>query len=115
MSVKTRPVSEETRSTAAIPAKTSKGSNRRTFLGQVSSAAAVIAATATVGGPLAARAAGQEHGGGEPDNVGRARARRSFNNRVRAAEAEFDIRTPEEVTNGDEQRYSNRIGNFSKG
>jgi hypothetical protein len=115
MSVKTRPVCEETRSRAAIPAKTSKGSNRRTFLGQVSSAAAVIAATATVGGPLAVGVAAQESTAGALDNVGRSRARRSFNNRVRVAEAEFDIRIPEQVTNGDEQRYPNRIGSYSKG
>jgi hypothetical protein len=115
MNVKTRPVCEETRSTPGMPEKTSKGSNRRTFLGQVSSAAAVIAATATVGGPFAARAAAQESGSGELDNVGRSRARKSLNNRVRAAEAEFDIRIPEEATNGDEERFPNRIGNFSKG
>jgi hypothetical protein len=115
MNVKTRPVCEETRSTPGMPEKTSKGSNRRTFLGQVSSAAAVIAATATVSGPFAACAAAQESGSGELDNVGRSRARKSLNNRVRAAEAEFDIRIPEEATNGDEERFPNRIGNFSKG
>ncbi len=115
MDEKTRPACEATTTKCAIPEKASKGSNRRTFLGQVSGAAAVLAASATVGGPLAARAAAQEIGAGRLDNAGRLRARRSFNNRVQAAQAEFDIRTPEEVTNGDELRFPNRIGNFSKG
>src|SRR5262249_641949 len=46
---------------------------------------------------------------------GRARALKCFNNRVAAATAELAVRIPNEVTNGDEQRFSNRIGNYSKG
>jgi hypothetical protein len=35
--------------------------------------------------------------------------------RVAAARGELAVPTPPEITNGDEQRYSNRIGNYSKG
>jgi hypothetical protein len=117
MSEEKRSASEKMSAIHPAPVKASKGSNRRTFLGQVGGAGvvAVISASATVAGPLAVRAAGQEHGAGEPDNVGVSRARRSFNNRLRAAEAEFDIPIPGEITNGDEQRFPNRIGNYSKG
>src|SRR5205085_1067193 len=43
------------------------------------------------------------------------RAREAFNRRVRAAQAEVNVRMPNQVTNGDEQRFPNRIGNYSKG
>ena len=45
----------------------------------------------------------------------RTRAVKCFNNRVNAAQAELNVRLPNEVTNGDETRFPNRIGNFSKG
>jgi hypothetical protein len=117
MRKKTRPSGEERTAVEAAPEKITKGSNRRTFLGQVGSVAAVIAAAGTGAGPLAAsaRAAGQENPSDGPSNGRGSRARTSFNNRVRAAEAEFDIRIPEEVTNGDEENFPDRIGNYSKG
>jgi hypothetical protein len=49
-----------------------------------------------------------------PNNV-RARAQKCLNIRVNAAQAELRIRVPDEVTNGDEARFPNYIGNFSKG
>src|SRR5271169_6789494 len=117
MSGEKRPAWEKMSAIHADPANISKGSNRRTFLGQVggAGAAAMIAATATVVSPLATPAAAQQNGAEESEITGRSRARRSFNNRIRAAEVEFDVRVPEQVTNGDEQRYPNRIGNYSKG
>src|ERR1700682_2040750 len=117
MSEEKRPACEKMSAIDAAPAKASKGSNRRTFLGQVggAGAAAVIAATATVAGPLTSPAAAQQNGAGESEITGRSRARRSFNNRGPAGEAELDVRVPEQVTNGDEQRYPNRIGSYSKG
>jgi len=39
----------------------------------------------------------------------------SYQNRVQAARAETRIAVPRQITNGDEQRYPNFIGNFSKG
>ena len=102
-----------------IPEETErKGSTRRAFLGQVTSAAAVtVAAAAAASAPLAASAAAvsQESPRAQvsPSTVGRALS--SFNNRVSAAQTEFFVPTPIEITNGDETRYPNLIGNYSKG
>jgi hypothetical protein len=89
-----------------------KGSTRRAFLGQVSVAAATLAVGAALPAPAAAA---QEPFGEDFGNNSRLRAVRSFNNRVGAAQAELAIRTPDETTNGDEHRFPNRIGNYSKG
>ncbi|HEX4378397.1 MAG TPA: hypothetical protein VH022_00045, partial [Candidatus Acidoferrum sp.] len=81
--------------------------------------AATIAAGATI--PQSAQAAGssagaaQESVSAESGVSGRARALQSFNNRLSAAQAELNIRITNEITNGDEQRFPNRIGNYSKG
>ena len=91
------------------------GSTRRAFLGQVGgAAAATLAAGAMASAPTAA-AAPQEPGPFESGNNTRGRALRSFNNRVSAAQAELDVRIPNQVTNGDENRFPNHIGNYSKG
>jgi hypothetical protein len=53
-----------------------------------------------------------------PGSLGSSAADRvldSYQNRVRAARAETNIPVPTQTTNGDEQRYPNFIGNFSKG
>jgi hypothetical protein len=94
-----------------------KGSSRRSFLSQLGTAAATVATGAFVTGAPASAAEQDNHreGFGRASENGRARALQSFNNRVSAAQAELNIRISNEVTNGDEQRYSNRIGNFSKG
>jgi hypothetical protein len=95
-----------------------KNSTRRAFLGQVGgAAAATIASTAALAGPLADSAAAQELSSADfGSGAGsRQRAIKCFNNRLSAAQAELAIRIPNEVTNGDESRFSNRIGNYSKG
>jgi hypothetical protein len=46
---------------------------------------------------------------------GRARRRRAFRIRLRAAIAERGVPVPPQVNNGDEALYPNRIGNYSKG
>jgi len=46
---------------------------------------------------------------------GEQRAARSFQARVQAAQNERQLPIPDHVSNGDEQRYANRIGNYSKG
>jgi hypothetical protein len=61
--------------------------------------------------PALADSGSQDSDGGENGN----RAERSFQVRLNAAQAERQIPTPDHPTNGDEQRYSSRIGNFSKG
>jgi hypothetical protein len=93
------------------------GSTRRAFLSQVRGAAATIATGAALAGARPAQAASpsQESAAVESGNVGRARALQAYSNRVRAAQAELNVRPPNQVTNGDEQRFPNRIGNYSKG
>jgi hypothetical protein len=92
-----------------------KASSRRAFLSQVSgAAAATLAAGAMVSAPAVA-AAPQNPGPPDSENQVRARAIKCFNIRVDAAKAEFHLRIPDEVTNGDEGRFPNYIGNFSKG
>jgi hypothetical protein len=91
-----------------------KGSTRRTFLGQVTSAAAVTVAAAAAA-PLAASAASQASLAAQASAGTAGRALASFNNRVTAAQTEFKVPTPNEITNGDELRFPNRIGNYSKG
>jgi hypothetical protein len=93
------------------------GSTRRAFLSQVSGAAATIAAGAAIAGAPPAQGASQlqESAAAEFGNGGRTRALQAYANRIRAAQADLNTRTPNEITNGDEQRFSNRIGNYSKG
>jgi hypothetical protein len=110
---------------AATQTQCKKSSSRRAFLSQVGGAAATIAAGATLAqGSRAATNSGnatqdfgrsQEAASAESGVSGRARAVQAFNNRVSAAQSELSVRTPNEVTNGDEQRFPNFIGNYSKG
>jgi len=91
------------------------GSTRRAFLGQVGGAAAATLAAGVMASAPTAAAAAQELGPFESGNNTRGRALRSFNNRVSAAQAELNVRIPNQVTNGDENRFPNHIGNYSKG
>ncbi|MFZ0909151.1 MAG: vanadium-dependent haloperoxidase [Candidatus Acidiferrales bacterium] len=95
-----------------------KSTTRRAFLGQITSAAAVtVAAAAAASAPLSASAAGvpQQSPRAQVSASTVGRALTSFNNRVSAAQTEFQVATPVEITNGDETRYPNLIGNYSKG
>ncbi len=89
-----------------------QGVSRRRFLGAIgvaSAAGAVAGASA-----LAPLAQGRERE--EDDSHDHSeRANRCFRIRRDAAAAERNLPIPAHVTNGDETRYSNRIGNFSKG
>src|ERR1700733_11045764 len=110
---------KELNSNVAPASKRKQGSSRRAFLTQVGGAAATIAAGATIvqGARAASNSggAGQESVSTESGMSGRARAFQSFNNRIGDAQSELSIRIPNEVTNGDEQRFPNHIGNYSKG
>jgi hypothetical protein len=115
---------EDLNANAASDSKRKSGSSRRAFLSQVGGAAATIAAGATIvqstkaatnGGAAQEFSGPQGPAAAESGVSGRARAVQAFNNRVQAAQAELSLRAPNEITNGDEQRFSNRIGNFSKG
>jgi len=93
---------------------------RRKFLTQVGSFAAVAA-----GAPFAAgtpvRAGGHDHGHDDDhdnDHHGgdalEERARQAYKLRVEAARFQRNQPQPPQRSNGDEQRYSNFVGNFSK-
>ena len=90
--------------------------SRRKFIGRVGSAAAAsLAVSATGLSSLAQSASAQSTSSSSSSNGGTQRAQESYMIRVAAARGELAVPTPPEITNGDEQRYSNRIGNFSKG
>lgn len=122
------PSSTPISTSAAVPdtpslKKSANASSRRAFLAQVGGAtAATIASAAVAAGPLAPSAAAQQNAA-QPNvssdfgsnAAARARALKCFSNRVNAAQAELNVRLPNELTNGDETRFPNRIGNFSKG
>jgi hypothetical protein len=97
---------------ASMPPKgESSSTNRRTFLNKLGGAAILAAGAKAIElGPLAKPASAHEG-----RREGRERARESFEIRVRAAERERDVEIPEQLTNGDERKYTNFIGSYSKG
>jgi hypothetical protein len=82
---------------------------RRDFLSRIPGAAAVTVVSSAV--PFAHEAARAD----TSDGSGSDRVRDSYENREEAAREESKLPVPRQITNGDEQRYSNFIGNFSKG
>jgi membrane-associated phospholipid phosphatase len=93
-------------------------SGRRKFLRKVGGLAAV-AASAPFAFDIPAGASGDEHEGGhghdhDTDDALERRAREAYRLRVDAARFQRDQPQPSQRSNGDEQRYSNFIGNFSK-
>lgn len=113
-------------------------SSRRKFLGQASAATAAMVAAGAVGlEPLlgsAAQAQNPEifrgtrplddqrsltHKGGRPTDdgalAGVRRADRAFEIRVEAARRQRSVSIPAHPDNGDEARYENRIGSYTKG
>jgi hypothetical protein len=103
--------------------KTSKpASSRRKFLGQLGGAAA---ATVTLGGMLASGPEASAETGGSHLDVERItpprgsssdpRVVKSFALRVLAATEEAIIPVPPHTTNGDEQRYPDKSGTYTKG
>jgi hypothetical protein len=97
-----------------LEAKT-ETTSRRKFIGRVGSAAAASLAVSATGLSSLAQSASAQSTSSSSSSGGNQRAQESYMNRVAAARGELAVPTPPEITNGDEQRYSNRIGNFSKG
>jgi hypothetical protein len=95
----------------------SENSTRRKFLGRVSRAAAASLAVSATGLSSVAKAASGQQAAATTSSSsgGNVRAQQSFSNRRQAAVTELNIPVPRQITNGDEQLYPNRIGNFSKG
>ena len=89
--------------------------SRRSFFGRVSASTAVAAATG-VGLPsfLLGEKAKADDGDADADDPS-ARKERSYQIRKSAALEERKLRTPPQISNGDETRYPNFIGNYSQG
>src|SRR5712691_4188267 len=93
-----------------------KGSSRRTFLGQVGAAltGGVVLGKATV---ASAQYTSPAIGDGltPPAGVTDERVKRSFLIRVGTAARQAGIPVPPHTTNGDEDRYGDKSGSYSKG
>lgn len=83
--------------------------NRRSFLTGIGALAAAAVGGVSLGPLVQPVSAGDDAGDGDW------RASESLDLRVDAAQEERAVRTPIQVANGDEARYPNFIGNFTKG
>ena len=90
--------------------KSSVDKGRRSFLNNVGATAAVAAALPIVSVLSGSNAYADDIG----PQGGRERAQRAEEIRKRAAEAESNVDIPHHQDNNDEERYPNKIGNFSK-
>jgi hypothetical protein len=95
------------------------GQTRRIFLRRAGGVLTAVAAGAGAAGSAAWSAAS---GANSPASVravsslrGRLRSRRSYDIRIAAARAQEQLPLPEHRSNGDEDRYPNKVGSFSKG
>ena len=88
--------------------------SRRAFFGCVSASTVVAAAGAGLPSLLLSEKASADDGDGDADD---ASSRRGRSSRIRkeAANEERRIPTPPQISNADETRYPNFIGNFSQG
>ena len=93
--------------------KTQNGINRRKFLGQAGAAAAAVA----LASPPAtfAQSVSSRYTAGPSDSVANARVVQSFETRVAAATREALVPVPPHTTNGDETRYPDKSGSYTKG
>src|SRR5271166_1024555 len=109
--------SQVTEGRSLCNSRTAKGLNRRKFLGKVGTAAAVV--TGALASPSVAfgqSSSSQSSGVGTPSTVtSRNRVLRAFETRVAAASREALIPVPAHATNGDEARYPDKSGTYSKG
>ncbi|MBN1983119.1 MAG: hypothetical protein JW795_16415, partial [Chitinivibrionales bacterium] len=129
-------VSLEPTSHCAVPQQTKRETmsqsavSRRSFLGNVGRVSFLTAATGAVMPKLitSVHADGLEYDTipdeDDPDDddtdddkpqKGQKRAQKAYEIRVLAAQQEYDIPLVTHPKNGDEKKYANKIGNFSKG
>ena len=97
--------------------KKKHGLSRRGFLGSVGglAAAAAAAGTGIVLEPLAGSPRSQLRAADLGPLTPEQRRQRAFDIRVEAAQLAHDVPIPDHPTNGDEDLYANKIGNYSKG
>src|SRR4029077_1674246 len=101
----------------ARPVAPSSGNSttRRQFLARIPAGAGAAVASSAVSFRSSAKTGeGQDD---DPGGVSTGRGLNSYEIREQAARAETKVPVPRQITNGDEQRYSNSnfIANFSKG
>ncbi len=89
--------------------------SRRSFLGNVSVVSAAAWAGAIGLPTLLVSRSGEAKAGGVGHLRGEDRANQAEQIRIDAAKTERDVEIPPHPTNGDEDRFPNRIGNYSKG
>src|SRR5262249_37861178 len=93
-----------------------KGSSRRKFLGQVGAA---LTGGVMLGKASLASTQSDASGGADgvqlPDRVIDPRVKKSFAIRVKTATKEAHINVPPHTTNGDEERYPDKSGTYTKG
>lgn len=97
--------------------------SRRKFLGSVSGAAAATIAAGTISAPAQGAVINTDSVTLEPTTValdtnvagGSGRVQQAYDIRVQAAVFQKISPLPDHTNNGDEDRYLNRIGNYSKG
>jgi hypothetical protein len=110
------PVSELPETEQSCAGKTSSAINRRRFLSRAGAAATIAAgALATPSVAFAQSSSGNDRRLLPPAGVGNSRVTQSFESRVLAATREALIPVPPHTTNGDEARYPDKSGTYSKG
>ncbi len=112
------PVSHLLERDNASAEQTPKRLDRRRFLGQAGAAATIaagaLAAPSAAFAQSGSRSPGLEHVS-PPAGITNNRVMQSFANRVTAATEEALIPVPPHTTNGDETRYPDKSGTYSKG
>lgn len=92
-----------------------ESTSRRQFIGRLGYAAAASLVVGATGVSPEAKAASEQNSPSATGSNRSQRTQQSFQNRQNAGIAELNVPIPAEITNGDEQRYPNFIGNYSKG
>lgn len=108
---------EKSQAIDAVRPKGPSSRSRRSFIGAATAGAVTLPALLSSKTGVVRAQEVQEF---EPQSdigplSGKKRAKASFNLRVDAAQRERDLPIPNHLTNGDEDRYSTKIANFSKG
>jgi hypothetical protein len=97
--------------------RAASSTNRRSFLGQVSAAATLAAATIANPSAASARQENSSHLDGlpTPPNVSNRRVIESFEVRLNAALKDAALPVVKNTSNGDEARYPDKAGTYTKG
>ncbi|MGH9814137.1 MAG: twin-arginine translocation pathway signal protein, partial [Candidatus Acidiferrales bacterium] len=105
------------KSREAINSKQKHGLSRRGFLGSVGglTAAGLAAGAGIVLEPLAGSPRSRLHANDIGPLTPEQRRQRAFDIRVEAAQLAHDVPIPDHPSNGDEDLYPSKIGNYSKG